>query len=282
MAPGRAWATPCTTIVLHAPAKASTSTAPTALPVIPQLDRSISVPDPRLQKLSDRAGVAFAQATPFPHIIIDNLFPPDLLEIVLAEFPDPSQAKWKQCYHSHSKKLSCADLQLLGETTRHLLDELNSGTFLTFLERITGIEGLIPDPHYFGGGLHLIEPGGFLKIHADFNVHQRLRLDRRLNLLLFLNQDWREEYGGALELWDRDMSSCRQRISPVFNRCVIFATTDWAYHGHPEPLTCPPDRSRKSIAMYYYTNGRPAAEMSKPHSTLYQQPHSATHGGQQT
>lgn len=256
------------------------STAPAVRPAAPPVERA-AAPAParpfhfdadRLQQVSDRAGTAFTQASPFPHLIIDNLLPPQLLESVLAEFPDPHQAKWKQCYHANSKKLSCADERLMGDTTRHVLAELNSGTFLSFLERLTGIRGLIPDPHLFGGGLHLIEPGGFLKIHADFNVHQQLRLDRRLNLLLFLNQNWREEYGGHLELWDRDMTACRQRILPVFNRCVIFATTDWAYHGHPEPLTCPPDRSRKSIAMYYYTNGRPAEEHSKPHSTLYQQP----------
>lgn len=225
-----------------------------------------------LSGLGAEARAAFCGASPFPHIVIDDLLPPSVLEEVLAEFPDPAKVKWKQCYHENSKKLSCADEYLMGDKTRHLIGQLNSGAFLRFLEQMTGIEGLIPDPHLFGGGLHLIEPGGFLKIHADFNVHQQLKLDRRLNLLLFLNQDWQESYGGHLELWDRGMTTCQRRVLPVFNRCVVFATTDWSYHGHPEPLTCPPNRSRKSIAMYYYTNGRPQEEISKPHSTLYQRP----------
>jgi hypothetical protein len=109
-----------------------------------------------------------------------------------------------------------------------------------------------------------------LKVHADFNRHTRLQLDRRLNLLCYLNRDWREEYGGHLELWDREMKACVKRILPVFNRCVVFSTTDFSYHGHPDPLNCPKGWSRKSLALYYYTNGRPLDERSGQHSTLFQ------------
>ena len=89
---------------------------------------------------------------------------------------------------------------------------MNSFEMLLWLEAVTGIEGLIPDPYFGGGGLHQIEPGGFLKVHADFNVHPKLNLDRRLNMLIYLNRDWKDEYGGHLELWERDMSRCRARI----------------------------------------------------------------------
>lgn len=154
----------------------------------------------------------------------------------------------------------------MGEMTRSLLYQLNSSTFITFLERLTNVDGLIPDPHFVGGGLHQIERGGFLKMHVDFNKHERLRLDRRLNLLIYLNKDWQEEYGGHLELWDKDVTQCSKKILPVFNRCVVFTTTDFSYHGHPEPLTCPEDRSRKSLALYYYSNGRPASEIRRGHS----------------
>ena len=111
-------------------------------------------------------------------------------------------------------------------------------------------------------------PGGLLKVHADFNLHQRLGLERRLNALLYLNRDWSDTYGGHLELWNRTMSRCERRVAPVFNRCVVFATSDSSFHGHPEPLSCPPGRSRRSIALYYYTaprQGRPPAA----HSTLF-------------
>ena len=121
-----------------------------------------------------------------------------------------------------------------------------------------------------GGGLHQIERGGYLKIHADFNRHPKFNLDRRLNLLLYLNENWKEEYGGHLELWNNQMTACVRRISPIFNRCVIFNTTDFSYHGHPEPLTCPEHVTRKSLALYYYSNGRPETERSRPHGTLTQ------------
>ena len=151
---------------------------------------------------------------------------------------------------------------------RWLLYQLNSSVFVNFLEELTGVGGLIPDPHFEGGGLHQIERGGFLKIHADFNRHPKLNLDRRLNLLLYLNEDWKDDYGGHLELWDREVARCVKRIAPVFNRCVVFTTTDFSFHGHPEPLACPPAVTRKSLALYYYSNGRPARSRPVERGTL--------------
>ena len=144
---------------------------------------------------------------------------------------------------------------------------------LQFLEALTGIEGLIPDPYFGGAGPHQIEPGGFLKIHADFNWHPLLKLDRRLNLIVYLNREWREEYGGHIELWDREMTRCERKVLPVWNRTVVFNTTDFSYHGHPEPLASPPGTTRKSVSFYYYSNGRPAEERSAPHDTLFRKTH---------
>jgi len=143
-----------------------------------------------------------------------------------------------------------------------LLNQFNSSVFVDFLESLTGIEGLIPDPHYFGGGLHQIEPGGYLTVHADFNRHPRLQLDRRLNALLYLNQEWKEEWGGYLELWDATMSHAVVKVAPAFNRLVVFETTDFSFHGHPDPLQPPPGFHRRSLALYYYSNGRPADEIA--------------------
>jgi hypothetical protein len=212
----------------------------------------------------------YLAAEPFPHVVIDDLFPPEILEPVLTEFPGPDAIDWKRFEDGTGRKLATREESQLGDKTLALLHTLNGSRFLRFLEGLTGVEGLIPDPHFEGGGLHQIERGGYLKVHADFNRHDRLQLDRRLNLLLYLNKDWREDYGGHLEIWARDMSRCARKVLPVFNRCVIFNTTDFAFHGHPEPLTCPDGWSRKSIALYYYTSGRPAEEVSRPHSTLYQ------------
>lgn len=211
----------------------------------------------------------YARADPFPHIVIDDLFPNEVLDSILDEFPKIGEINWERFDHGTEKKLASKLEIQLGDRTREFVWGLNSQVFITFLETLTGIEGLIPDPHLFGGGLHQIVNGGFLKIHADFNRSEKLKLDRRINLLLYLNRDWKEEYGGHLQLWARDMSRCVTRVLPVFNRCVIFNTTDFSYHGHPDPLTCPESRTRKSVAMYYYTNGRPPEEISGDHTTLF-------------
>jgi len=212
----------------------------------------------------------YANAEPFPHIALDGLFDDDALDAVLAEFPSREAMRWREFDTPLEKKLGYYhETSTISKTVREFLDAMNSFEMLLWLEALTGIEGLIPDPYFGGGGLHQIEPGGFLKIHADFNVHPKLKLDRRLNMLIYLNRDWRDEYGGHLELWDRDMSACRRKILPLFNRTVIFSTTDTSFHGHPHPLTAPEGMSRKSVSLYYYTAGRPEAERSAPHDTIF-------------
>ncbi|MEO1475298.1 MAG: 2OG-Fe(II) oxygenase [Pseudomonadota bacterium] len=136
---------------------------------------------------------------------------------------------------------------------RGLFHTFNSLPFIQVLENISGIKGLIPDPYFKGGGFHEICTGGYLSIHADFNHHVQMDLERRINLLIYLNQDWDDAYGGQLELWDNDMSACVQSVTPVFNRAVMFNTTSFSNHGNPNPVSHPEGRSRKSIALYYYT-----------------------------
>lgn len=223
-----------------------------------------------LQNLALQHREEYAAAQPFPHIVIDNFLPEWVLEEILEEFPKPKSIDWQKFENSAEKKLASKGETQMGEKTRLLLYQLNSSTFINFLEKLTGIDGLIPDPHFVGGGLHQIERGGFLKMHVDFNKHGQLKLDRRLNLLIYLNKNWQEEYGGYLELWDSQMTRCEKKILPIFNRCVVFSTTDFSYHGHPEPLTCPEGQTRKSLALYYYSNGRPAHEIAEEgHSTVF-------------
>lgn len=225
-----------------------------------------------LNALAARYHDSYASASPFPHVVMDKFLPEDVLDAILEEFPDPKKIDWLHLNHDNSKKLASRDLLQIGGFTRHVISELNSSVFITFLEKLAGIDGLVPDPHLWGGGLHQIERGGYLNIHADFNRHPKLKLDRRLNLLLYLNKDWKEGYGGHLELWNRQMTRCEIKVLPLFNRCVIFSTTDFSFHGHPVPLTCPEGWTRKSLALYYYTNGRPLEERTSSHSTLYRHP----------
>ena len=213
---------------------------------------------------------AYGNAQPFPHIVLDDLFDSADLDAVLREFPGPADMHWTRFDNPLEKKLGYFhDRSKISATVRNFLNEMNSFEMLLWLEALTGIEGLIPDPYFVGVGLHQIEPGGLLKVHADFNVHPKLKVDRRLNMLIYLNKEWREEYGGHLELWERDGTSCRKKILPTFNRTVIFSTTDTSFHGHPHPLTSPPGVTRKSVSLYYYTAGRPSEERSAPHDTLF-------------
>lgn len=222
-----------------------------------------------LNNLAIKYRDAYSQAHPFPHIVIDDFLPTFILDNILKEFPKVDSVDWQKFENTAEKKLASKHELQMGEATRLLLYQLNSSIFIDFLESLTGINGIIPDPYFVGGGLHQIERGGYLKMHVDFNRHNKLRLDRRLNFLLYLNKDWKEEYGGYLELWNTDMTRCEKKILPIFNRFVLFNTTDFSYHGHPEPLTCPEGQTRKSLALYYYTNGRPSEEISNPHSTVF-------------
>jgi len=166
------------------------------------------------------------------------------------------------------QKFVCNNPRRFPEPVNRIIANLNSEEMLSWLRECTGVEELIADPTIAGGGMHMTRRGGYLKVHADFNWNPDIAAHRRVNLLLYLNSDWKEEWGGELELWTQDMKRCVRKIAPTIGTIVIFNTTDTSYHGHPNPLMCPEDRARKSIALYYYTVEAPA-EVSAPHSTVY-------------
>lgn len=227
------------------------------------------LPLARMKDLEQQAHASYVNAKPYPHVVFDNFFDPELVDLVLSEFPKPGQISWQQFDNEQEIKLASSAEANFGPITRLFLYHLNSITFLNFLSAVTGIINLIPDPGFDGGGLHQIVRGGKLGVHADFNKHRGSNLDRRLNLLLYLNKDWREEYDGQLQLWNREMTQCEAKVLPLFNRVMIFGTTDFTYHGHPDPLQCPEGMTRKSLALYYFSNGRPAEEVSGEHSTVF-------------
>ncbi|MGV3767995.1 MAG: 2OG-Fe(II) oxygenase [Chitinophagaceae bacterium] len=229
------------------------------------IDLSVS----ELHDLAKSRRADYLSAEPFPNTYFDNFFNAEKLSEVLEEFPDLSQNPDLKYNDANQIKLASKGEYRFGDKTREFMHFLNSQPFLEFLSILTGIEALIPDPYFDGGGAHQILPGGLLKIHADFNKNKLTNLDRRLNILVYMNKDWDESWGGHFELWDREMKGAVKKILPVFNRMALFTTTSDSYHGHPDPLRCPPDRSRKSLALYYYTNGRPEEEITDTHSTLF-------------
>lgn len=207
------------------------------------------------QSLGKELNEAYNAASPFPHIIIDDFLPPELLERVVDHTTtiqvnedgasyDRAQERFKTSYQPDS----------LSDDVRRLFYSFNSKPFIKLMENITGIKGLIPDPYFLGAGIHEIKQGGHLSVHADFNHHKPMNLERRINVLIYLNKDWKTEYGGSLELWDQDMTERQHDIVPLFNRCVIFNTTSDSQHGNPAPIDHPEGISRKSIALYYYTS----------------------------
>ena len=207
----------------------------------------------------------YLSADPFPNIELNDFFNQKFLEKVLKEFPDLENLEKTNKYINNNEiKYANNQYDLFPETIKVFLDFLNSPPFLKFIQNITSIkENLVADKELNGGGLHEIKKGGVLKIHTDFNRHPTLDLDRRVNVLIYLNKNWKDEYGGHLELWDREMRECKKKIVPNFNKIVIFSTNDFSNHGHPNPVTCPNNYSRKSIALYYFSKGRPLEEINK-------------------
>lgn len=222
-----------------------------------------------LHDLARQKHKEYISGDPFPNMYFDNFFNQQALSEVLEEFPDMSKSPDITYNDANQIKLASKGEYKFGEKTRAFMHYLNSQPFLEFLTLLTGIDALIPDPYFEGGGAHQILPGGLLKIHADFNKNRFTGLDRRLNVLVYLNKDWDEAWGGHFELWDREMKHSIKKIAPHFNRMALFSTTSHSYHGHPDALKCPPGRSRKSLALYYYTNGRPAEEIAEDHSTIF-------------
>ena len=235
------------------------------------IDKIITGGAKKLDELVELYSNSYKNGDPFPNVAIENFFQEDYLNRVLAEFPNLAERNAIQYQNAFEKKFAGRGEQDFGTTTRELMHFLNSEPFLQFLQKLTGInEPLIGDPYYIGGGQHEIKRGGLLKIHVDFNKHPKLSLDRRLNVLVYLNKDWQEEYGGHFELWNSDMDHCVKKILPQFNTLVVFTTNHISYHGHPDPLNCPEEISRKSLALYYYSNGRPEHEIqNQTHSTLF-------------
>ena len=206
----------------------------------------------------------YESGEPFPHLVIDDYFDKDLVERAAAEFP--SNENWRvnewhrpQPGSVHERKFSNVSnvLNVAPESIREILKTFNSPEFISFITEVTGVDNLVGDNLFQGGGIHQIPRGGHLGVHLDFTRHKRDKsYFRRANILLYMNKDWMDEYGGHLELWNASKfkgGEMVKKISPILGRMVIFGTSRESWHGHPEPLSCPEGVYRNSLAAYYYS-----------------------------
>ena len=229
----------------------------------------------KLRTYSTAHADSFKKASPFPHCYIDDFFDSQIIDAMLKEFPIESDSIWEKSDQENiqvklrSNWQSESDIQPL---TRSVVHFLNSGAVMKCLSVLTGIDKLISDPYYTGGGLNCTKRNGLLDVHVDGNWHHAMGVHRRLNVILYLNKVWEPSWGGALELWDEELNGCVNSVAPIGNRLIIFETHDRTFHGHPSPLLCPPDQSRKSLILYYYTaSSRPNDQVviEQPHRALW-------------
>ncbi|MCW2850910.1 MAG: hypothetical protein JWM84_574 [Nocardioides sp.] len=202
----------------------------------------------------DTKATQYQAAQPFQHIVLDDVLTPDAFAAATRDFPGIRDEFWRGYLHVNETKYANSDPETWAESIRSIAEAFCTPEFVEFLSKLTGIEGLIADFSMDGGGLHQTLRDGHLNIHADFSTHHTHQdWARRVNILLYLNEEWHDEWGGALQLWDKDMRACQATVSPRGNRMLVFTTTLDSFHGHPEGLTCPPDQARRSLAMYYFT-----------------------------
>ena len=227
---------------------------------------------PTLRTLALSLRDRYAKATPHPHVSVDEVLGDPLARALASVFPGPTHASWKRHdYLEQSARLGNlqrSNFEGVHPALRHLLAELSGMAFLDFLETLAGVEGLIPDAHFRGAGLHLTLRGGHLALHADFNRDRFRSLSRRVTVLYYLNPGWQQEWGGELELWSADLARCEVKIAPLLDRLVVMAHGDTNWHGHPQPLQCPEDRGRAAIAAYYYA-ADPSPDAPAAHGAIW-------------
>ena len=228
------------------------------MPVIREIDRD-------LLRAQARA------ATPFPHVLVDDFLDADFAHEVLRSWPSfADAAKAGKTFRSINErnKVQLTDSSQFPPALRELDRALASPEFVGAASSIFDIPDLLPDAELVGGGLHQTGARGRLDVHIDFNYMEARRLHRRLNILVYFNDNWLSGWGGQLQLWDRDVSRCVQSFDPIFNRCIIFETSEISYHG-VTAVTCPPDVVRRSFAGYYYTEAAPAHWTGESHTTIF-------------
>lgn len=206
----------------------------------------------------------YRNASPYPHLVLDNLFPDDVLQQILDELPPMESEKWVHERHDRLVKSNLRSAVYLSDKAFEFASVLHSAGFLYFLSELTGVQALLPDPYLSGAGYHVVPPGGLFDVHADRNMDQNSGLERRVVMLIYLNKNWKTEYGGQLEIWNQEGTKCEKVVEPIFNRAVMFEIGDKNFHG-VRPIVDNVGLSRHSFAVYFHTTSQHLI----PHNSIY-------------
>lgn len=199
---------------------------------------------------------------------IKNFLPIDVVQSMSAEL---DQIPLESC-KKFTRKDSCMyEYNNLDDTPiqDEVVHALHSSTFLKWLQAVTDTVDLIPDPHLIGAGYSKAYTGDSLKIHTDFNWNNQLRLHRRLSVIIYLNEEWNESWGGNLDFYDTDRENVLSRVIPRAGNMVVWSYNNLAYHGYPEPMTNPKGTCRKNLRLFYYVSNASHNNIVQPHRSLY-------------
>lgn len=252
-APLESWSAPH--ITAEAPAAIATPEADfvsirgVRLPMAELVDRRLFTPEERL-----RLRTRLLEAQPFPHLVLDDVFCPELLQLVAEEFEDPTGKRWMEMKTRYESTRRTVVGAALGPATQLYFDIVHSGWFGEWVSDITGVPYLLPDPKLYGGGLHESRTGATFAVHRDFARHAHIGLKNEMVFITYLNKGWDPEWGAALELWDHQRQHCVTTVQPEFGRTILLPHGPVSYHGHTRPLKAPDDRPRRSVAAYFYTS----------------------------
>ena len=208
---------------------------------------------------------SFQSSKPYKHMVIENFLQEDFANTLYEHFPTMDKLS-KHYQGLNEKKSEGSNFNTFHPAYSELRAALNSAEVRKVLEEMTGVKDIYSTDDNLGAGIHQGTNGSYLDVHIDFNIHYEKNINRRFNLLIFLNKNWKEEYGGKAEMWNEDVTECVQAYLPSFNRCVIFETNEISYHGYSK-ITIPENESRKSFYCYYYTDIRDKA--AKYHDTIF-------------
>lgn len=218
----------------------------------------------------------YSKNVPVEHIYLDSFFSEEDVKSLLSEWPSLQDERWsslkRMVDYGVGSKLEISKLELMGQKTQEILRKVISQEFIQSLEYVTGIKNLKSDIELYGGGLVYTPTGGFLKVHADFNYYDKIKMYRRINIIIYLNEDWQDDWNGNLEFWSEDMIKVKS-YPPRLNTCILFHVHDKAFHGYPDKIKCPDTTGRKSINLYYYTEVNDELQDKAPHKTIWKESH---------